>query len=130
MARQLNLEVLPGELAVAALDPAAEVPAWALAGEIFSLSRSPGELSVVCAPELIPRDLPAQRGLRAIAVEGPLEFDVTGILDAIAHPLAAAEISIFAISTYTTDYVLVAETALGRACTVLRAAGHMLKGVD
>jgi hypothetical protein len=65
-------------------------------------------------------------GWRAIKVAGPLDFSLTGILATLASPLAEAGISLFAVSTYDTDYVLVREVDLGRAQAVLRAAGHWM----
>jgi hypothetical protein len=59
-----------------------------------------------------------------LQVAGPLEFSMTGVLAAIAAPLADAGVSIFAISTYDTDYVLVKEEMLAKAVGALRAAGH------
>ena len=66
-------------------------------------------------------------GWRAFKVLGPLDFSLTGILSAIAAPLAEAGISIFALSTYDTDYVLVRAHALDSACAVLSAAGYQIK---
>jgi hypothetical protein len=65
-----------------------------------------------------------EAGWRALAVQGPLDFGLTGILAALAAPLAAARISIFAVSTYDTDYVLVRDRDLERAVLALREAGH------
>jgi hypothetical protein len=61
-------------------------------------------------------------------VAGPLDFALTGVLAALAVPLAEARVSIFAVSTFDTDYVLVADTDLGRALSALRAAGHRVGG--
>ena len=124
MTHKLSLEVMAAELAVVQLDPATDIPAWALAGDLFSVTRTPDELSIVCRQELLPDGYPAQRGLRALAVKGPLEFTAVGILDSLARPLAGAGLSIFVISTYATDYVLIAESSLPQAREVLVAAGH------
>jgi hypothetical protein len=74
--------------------------------------------------------VPAQRGYAALAVRGPLDFSLTGILAALAAPLADAGIPIFAISTYDTDVLLVAETWLGDARQALQRAGHVVAGVS
>ena len=60
-------------------------------------------------------------------VDGPLDFSSVGILAAILDPLAEARVSIFAISTYDTDYVLIGENDLDRALSVLRGAGHEVR---
>jgi hypothetical protein len=51
---------------------------------------------------------------------------MTGVLASVLEPLASARVSIFAISTYDTDYVMVKERALAKATKALRAAGHRL----
>ena len=80
----------------------------------------------MCPAADAPAGATVERGWRALGVLGPLDFGLTGILASIAAPLAAAGVSIFAISTYDTDYVLVRETALATAVDALRAAGHEL----
>ena len=124
MINNLKLEVVPVELAVVQLDPTADIPGWALAGALYSVSRTPEELSIVCGQDLVPDRLTAQRGFRALKVQGPLEFSAVGVLESLARPLAEAGLSIFVISTYATDYLLVAAADLSRACEVLVAAGH------
>ncbi len=61
-----------------------------------------------------------------LQVAGPLDFSLTGVLAAIATPLAAAGVSIFTISTFDTDYVLVKEENVAKAMEALRAAGHRI----
>ena len=68
-----------------------------------------------------------QRGFRALAVVGTLDFALTGIVASLAAPLAAAGISIFGISTYDTDHILVREDRLADAKAVLAAAGHTVR---
>jgi len=118
--------VLDGELANCRLPPDAEVPRWASAGPVMALARSSEELSIVCASASVPDGLTASSGWRALRVAGTLEHSMTGILASLATPLAAAEIPIFAISTYDTDYVLVPADRLPQARVVLLAAGHRL----
>jgi hypothetical protein len=72
----------------------------------------------------VPADVRCEPGWRALAVKGPLDFGLTGILASIAAPLAEAGISIFAISTFDTDYVLVKAERLDDAVEALRRAGH------
>lgn len=119
----LDLTVVRDTLAVCRLPPGAPAPDW-LAGDIRSVSWSGGETSVVCAERCVPGDVVAERGWRAVVVRGPLAFGLTGVLVSIAQPLADAGISIFVISTYDTDYVLVKRESLDAAVRVLQAAGH------
>ena len=120
----MRLIVLPDALAVARLDPTDAIPRWAAQGSIASITRTPEELSIVSAEAAVPPDVPAERGWRALRVAGRLDFSLTGVLASLAGPLAAAGVSIFAISTYDTDYVLVREHALTAAIACLSAAGH------
>ena len=119
----LPLHVLPPRLAICRLPPDAVLPSWA-GGPFVSTTRTDNELSVVCAEASIPEDIAANRGWRALAVSGPLDFSLTGVLASLAGPLAAAGVSIFAISTYDTDYLLVKASDLPKAAETLSAAGH------
>ena len=121
----VELRVLPGALAIARLDPDDPPPAWAAPdGAFHAVVRTAGELSVVCADDAVPDGVRAERGFRALQVAGPLDFGLTGVLAALAVPLAEAGVPIFAIATYDTDHVLVRAERLGDAVAALRAAGH------
>lgn len=124
----LTLTTLPTPLAVCRRSPNEPIPAWALLGDFFSITRTADELSIVCPQARVPAHAQAERGWRALKVAGPLDFALTGILAGLAGALAQAGISIFAISTYDTDYVLVKEEALEPACAALRAAGCEVTG--
>ncbi len=82
----LTLSVVPGELGICRLDRSAEVPPWAVEGGFCSVTRTPDELSVVCPGVSIPAGVRAERGWRALKVEGPLEFGQTGVLSSLAGP--------------------------------------------
>jgi len=123
-----RLSVLEGRLAVCRLDVEAEVPTWATAGTPFSVTRTPEELSVVCPEESVPDGVRCERGWRALVLEEPLDFSLVGVLASVARPLAEAGVSIFSISTYDTDHVLVREEALDGAVAALRGAGHEVWG--
>jgi hypothetical protein len=94
---------------------------------IWSLTRTEAELSLVCAAQLAPQDAVVENGWSALVVDGPLDFGLTGILASIAGPLADAQISIFALSTYDTDYVLVKTDQADAAVRTLEAAGHTVR---
>ena len=126
--KALTLSVLPDQLAVARLAPGDGMPGWLdWSDPLVSATRAGEELSILCREDRVPGDVKAERGWRAFKVEGPLDFSLFGILARIAVPLAQARISIFAMSTYDTDYVLVraddldrAVEVLERVCTVVR----------
>ena len=122
MTGSLTLSVLPDTLAVCRLDASAPIPGWA--SSFFSITRTRDELSIVCPQRNVPAEIQCERDWRGLCVAGPLDFALTGILAALAAPLADAGISIFAISTFDTDYMLVKEANLERAVTSLSQAGH------
>ncbi|MDA0231690.1 MAG: ACT domain-containing protein [Proteobacteria bacterium] len=116
----LSLSALPGHYCVVRLDAEAALPAWfSLAAPLAAACRTADELSLLCAEEDVPAAVPAERGLRAFKVAGPLDFSQTGILAAIAGPLGAAKIPIFALSTFETDYVLVPAARFAEAGEIL-----------
>jgi hypothetical protein len=115
---------MPGEYAICRLGADGALPAWATRGRFFSVTQTSDELSIVCEAETVPNGVRLEAGWRVVGVQGPLDFELTGILAAMAEPLAAAGISIFAVSTFDTDYVLVRARDLERVLLTLRNAGH------
>lgn len=123
----LTLSVLPGTLAICRLGPDDPVPDWAQPGDFLSVTRTGDELSVVCAETVVPDNVKSDRGWRCLRVEGPFDLSLTGVLASILTPLAEACISIFAVSTFDTDYLLVKAGNLERAAEVLIQSGHSVK---
>ena len=119
-----DLRVLPGQYAICRLDPFAASPSWTAGSSFTSITRTPLELSVVCGSGSVPEDVQCERGWRLLAVNGPLAFDLVGVIAKLTQVLAAASVSVFVISTFDTDYVLVRESELGSAVAALRGAGH------
>ena len=120
----LALSVAPERLAIARLDPGDAFPVWAMHAEarLWSVTRTPDELSVVCDDGAVPPSVErVERPFRAIRVDGALPFDAVGVLAALAAPLAAAGIPVFAIATFDTDWLLVREEHLPRAVEALGA---------
>jgi hypothetical protein len=120
------MKVLDGTLSICRLPASDRVPSWALELHegFVSITRTPDELSIVCPEEAVPPDTTVEEGFRALVLPGPIAFTETGVLAGLATPLAAAGISIFAVSTYDTDYVLVREADLERALSVLDGGRH------
>jgi hypothetical protein len=123
----LTLTILPERLAVCRLEPGADVPIWATIGPFFMIARTAEELSILCAERQVPPDAVREPGWRAIRFEGPFNFGLTGILASVVGPLAEAGVSVFAFSTYETDYVLVREGQLEAASRVLSDRGHLVR---
>ena len=130
MAHRLNLVVLTPALAICRLPADASLPAWAAAGPFTSVTRTGEDLSVVCSQDGVPDGVTCDRDWRCLRVTGRLDFALVGVLEALARPLADAGISVFAISTFDTDYLLVKGRDLGRAVEALRQAGHDVRATS
>lgn len=132
LTHRLKYRILRRRLAICRAAPCAPIPAWALDGEFFSVTRTPDELSIVCAESAFPPDhaarnldgITVERGWIALKLEGPFPFTLTGVLASFIQPLAEAAIPVFAISTFDTDYVLIKPENLERAMAALTSAGH------
>ena len=105
----LDLVLLNTILAVCRLESGEQIPAWAMEGEFMSVTRTADELSVVCRASAVPADTECETGWRIFKVEGVLDFALTGVLCSVVKPLAEAGVSIFSLSTYNSDYVMVKE---------------------
>lgn len=126
MTNSLNLSLLPDKFAICRLDASSKIPEWACAGSFISITRTLDELSIVCPMDRVPSVRECNRGWRCFKVEGKLDFSLTGILAALATPLAQAGVSIFALSTYDTDYLMVKDVDKEKAIQVLSQAGHQV----
>jgi hypothetical protein len=124
---QLLLTVLPGTYAIARFAPDASIPVSYTQGFFYSVTKTEEELSLVCEEKLLAADMKAERRRRLIRVESTLAFSLTGIVASLAIPLAEASVSIFAVSTYDTDYLLVNDGDLDQAVAALERAGHKVQ---
>jgi len=122
--KNLSLTILPERLAICRLPLDAAIPECPPQARFWSVTRTTEELSIVLPEESVSPGWQAETGWRGLKVQGPLDFDLTGILASLVEPLAGAGVSIFAISTYDTDYILVREKDLEKAKRVLLASGH------
>lgn len=123
--RRQALSELPGRYAVCRLAPGDPSPAAPAGASLWCVARTAAELSVVCPEEDAPAGARIEAGWTALELAGPFALEgETGVLASVLEPLAAAQVSIFALSTFDTDYVLVRAGALGTASAALRAAGH------
>ncbi len=125
--RRFNLTVLPGSFAIVRLAADAPLPRWAMQGGFFSVTRTSDELSVACVANQVPGDVASETGWRALKVKGPFALSEIGVLATLTAPLAEAKVSLFAISTFDTDYLLVAEKQLSAAIAALKGAGHCIE---
>jgi hypothetical protein len=104
--RPQTLLLLAGTFAVCKLEPTAPIPPWTSADELFSITRTGDELSIVCRQDAVPEGILCERGWRCWRVTGTIPFSVVGVLASLTAPLAEAGICMFAISTFDTDYLV------------------------
>jgi hypothetical protein len=123
----LNIIVVDGVFAVCRLAPDAPIPGWSTAGDFCSITRTADELSIVCRQDAVLEGITCERGWRCLRVAGTMPFSVVGVLASMMAPLADARISVFAISTFDTDYLLVKAEDLERTIEVLRRQGHTIQ---
>lgn len=119
----MKLTILKLTASVCRLNSDSKIPTWATQSSFFSISRTDEELSLVCDQTNIPNEIKAEKNWKIFKVEGPLDFGLTGILSSIANPLAKVQVSIFSISTFDTDYIMVKATDLEKARVALQDAG-------
>jgi hypothetical protein len=125
-ARSLELTLFRERFAICRLAPDSAAPSWAV-GDIFcSITRTKKELSVIVEESRVPAGVTSEPGWRVLQVRGPFAFSEIGVLASLTGPLATKEISIFTISTFDTDYLLVSEKQLAAAIAALEQAGHTI----
>jgi len=115
----LTMKLLKEKYGVCRLDKTELIPEWAQNSGFFSITRTSDELSIVCSQDDIPNDINCEKDWRILKIEGPLDFSLIGILASISTILAQKGISIFAISTYDTDYILVKNNDVDNAISAL-----------
>ena len=118
-----TLRLMPWQLSVVQL-PVGDGCDWAKSGAFHSITQTPDELSVVCETSCVPQHLPHEAGWSALTIDAILDFTMVGILAKLSGILAAANISIFAISTYNTDYILLKSAYTKRALESLAQNGY------
>ena len=124
-----KLRLLPDTYAVCRLEKNTPAPDWGARGLFSSITRTEEELSVVCAEAQVPGGVRREGAWRVLKVEGPLDFSLTGVLASLTVPLAREGISVFALSTYDTDYLLVKKEQLEKAVQALRGEGYAINKV-
>lgn len=123
---KLKFEILLDTFGVAKLNSTQSIPQWAYQGSFFSVTKTFDELSIVCQEMVIPEEVICERGWRALKIVGILDFALIGILSVVSTVLAKAGVSIFAISTYNTDYLLIKGIDLESSLQALRNEGYII----
>jgi hypothetical protein len=126
-ALKLTLIILRETFAICRLDKDAPVPNWVFQGDLLSITRTKDELSIVCPQINVPKGVVCNQGWSCLRLKGPLNLSSTGIISSIAKTLENEGISLFLISTYDTDYVMVKEKDLEKAVFALTEAGQRIE---
>ena len=121
----LRLAVLDTHLAICRLEPDQGVPGWAMRGDWFSVTKTDDELSVVCPESQVPEGVQSSSGWRAIRVVGSMDLGEVGVMARLASSLAGRGVSLFAVSTFDTDYLLVHKDRLAEAIAALGDSGQI-----
>jgi len=93
--------------------------------DFYSLSKTTDELSLVCPEHLAVKSEKSNPDWKCLKVAGPLDFELTGILAGITEVLAKEKLSVFAISTFDTDYILIKKQGLTAAISALERVGYI-----
>jgi uncharacterized protein len=123
MEQAVTLKTMPWHLSVCKL-LVTGLPDWSKHSRFLSYNVTGEEISLVCESECVPDDVTAETEFKCIRVEGILDFSLIGIIAKITNILAQKKISVFVISTFDTDYILVRGTVLLQATNALKDAGY------
>ena len=122
--KKFVFDLFPSTLAIGRQHAKSPFPGWVKDSELIVLIRTPEEVCVICAESVVPKGIPAERGMRALKIRGPLELSMVGVMASVSKTFADANIPIFTISTYDTDYFLIHDKDLDKALAALYKAGH------
>jgi len=115
----LTMKLLKERFGVCRLNKNEPIPEWTKNSDFYSITKTLDELSIVCSQDSIPSNIKYEKDWRTLKIEGTLDFSLIGILSSISTILAQKGISIFAISTYDTDYILVKDKDIDNAINTL-----------
>lgn len=125
-----RLKFLDSTYAICKLPSNAQFPAWVKENDILGLIRTPHELTIICPERDVPAGIKNVSGWFAFYIDEVLDFELVGVLSSILYPLADAGITIYTLSTYTTDYILIRRDKLTLTGQVLRDAGFQVTGIN
>ena len=126
MDKRFEIHLLAGRMAICRLDPEEELPPWAGSDAFSSVTRTRAEMTVVCQEENVPAGILCNKNWRCLQIGGVLDFSEAGILSSLTAPLAGEGIPVYALSTYSTDLILIKERDLSRTVLALARAGHRI----
>lgn len=121
----MDLKTVPYEITICKLHSLKDAN---LDAEFFFIGKTDKEISLVCKTGDVPAGAEKRDdGWKGFYIEGSLDFSLVGILSRVSTILAGDGISIFAVSTYDTDYLFVKAKDFGRALSLLSAKGYTVE---
>lgn len=127
MTHPILLRLFPSRLAICRLPVGTPAPEWAYSGDLSAVIVTPDETTVVCEERSVPEYVVFEAGWRFFRVESVLDFSLVGVLARLSACLSAAGVSIFALSSFDTDYILVKEKDLPAALKALVHEGYQIQ---
>lgn len=121
-----TLRLLNETFCIHSFPPETHVPPSVYSAPIYFISKTYDELSIVCPQRIHLSGSEFEQDWTCLEVLGPLGFSLTGILANISGVLATAKISIFAVSTFDTDYILVKQDSMDMAISALNDNGYQI----
>ena len=119
----MRLRLLDESFGILKLMLPPQFPSWLVDAQLYFVAATEDEFSIMCPERFIPADVEHKRGYRCLRVDGDLAFDEIGVVARVSKPLADAGLSLFVVSTYDRDYVLVHQDDLNAALAAYQAAG-------
>ncbi|MBX7147165.1 MAG: ACT domain-containing protein [Alphaproteobacteria bacterium] len=119
----IKLQITPWHLAVCKLTEN-KIPTWAEASPFLNFTKTVSEFSLVCSAKDIPQNIQAEMDWRCLKIDGILDFSLIGVIAHLTQILASKQISVFVISTYDTDYILIKQEKFEEAIHLLKIEGY------
>jgi uncharacterized protein len=128
---KMTIIVLPNLYSIYKFRNDAVLPKWIFTSEFYSITKTKEELSIITVQkDFLSTDILVSKDWRILKIEGPLDFSLTGIIADISAVFKKHEISIFTISTYETDYIMVKQKDLDIGLDALQVNGHKVTFED
>ena len=124
--KKVHLKILDRQFSIYRFSPTTEVPPRIFNEPYFWIGKTDEELSIVCDAKLRLRGGQCNPGWTCFKILGPLDLSEIGILSELSTILASSKISIFALSTFDTDYILVKTENLAKATRTLMDNGYQV----
>ena len=124
MDHKLKLQLLDEKFVISKMPQFAELPSVFAKGEMCFVMRTDEDLTIISPEFMAPDNGQQEIGYRCIRIAEQIPLNATGILISLVKPLTEAGISIFAVSTFQSDYIFLMEETLVQATQALQHAGH------